>query len=160
MVIKKLPRDTSAGRQWTHLVEIEASVDFTSSDTGTTKTIQIFPSDTSATFDAGFLVKDAAMILTTSFDSTADSSINSLLVEIGDGSDPNRILGQFELAEDGTEIDYGVRASTAPYVYLSADTLDVKFTVAGGASPTIAEVDSGKVRFLLNIEDLNDYARI
>lgn len=125
---------------------------------GTSGTIAIFPR--SGTFAAGTTFRFAGLNLTTTFDAS-DTSINSLLIEIGDGSDTDRLLTQTELAVDGTEILFKVEgAVTQPYSYLVADTVDAKFTVAGGASPTLAEITSGQVEIYFHVSDLNDLERV
>jgi hypothetical protein len=156
--IKPLSGQTKATKHFNYKCVIKASDDFTSADTGTTKSFQVFPiAGSSSTFPAGTRVTDAAYECVTAFDSSGDSSINSLLMELGDGTDPNRFLGQSQLAVDGTEVLFGtMNSSTAPYVYLAADTLDLLFTVAGGGTPTIAEVDSGEVHVYFRVEDLNE----
>ncbi len=114
---------------------------------GTTGTIALL------SVPVGTAVRFAAMALVTGFDGS-DASINSLLVEVGDGGDTDRLLAQTELAADGTEITYKTAATTTqPYVYLAADTVDALFTVAGGGSPLLSEITSGEVELYLWVED-------
>jgi hypothetical protein len=119
----------------------------------TTQTITIFPS--SGTFPAGTVARFTAMRLITPFD-FSDSSINSLLLEVGD-TDTDRLLTQTQLAADGTYVSNKVSsASTQPYAYDAADTIDALFTVAGGGTPLLNEATSGEVEVYLHITDLAD----
>lgn len=116
-----------------------------------TGTIAIMPA--SGTFPIGTVVRFAGLQLITPFD-FSDAAINSLLAEVGDGGSTARHLSQTELAADGSYVTNKVStASTAPYAYLAADTVDCKFTAAGGASPTLAECTSGKFEIYLNVSN-------
>lgn len=137
----------------THKVIINTAdlVALGASDTGT---IAIVP--TSGTFPAGTVARFAGLKIVTAFD-FSDSAINSLLIEVGDGGDTDRLLTQTQLAEDGTEILYKVEgAVTQPYAYLVADTIDAKFTAAGGGSPTLAETTVGEVHVYLYVHEPGD----
>lgn len=106
---------------------------------------------------AGLLVDKVAHNLVTAFDAS-DAAIDSLLCEFGDATDPNRLMGQTELAADGTEILFGATPNsidTMPYAYPTAVDLVVKFTVSGGASPLIDELNAGEVEIYFNAVDLN-----
>lgn len=134
----------------THKIIIYAS-DVAALGAGTTGTLVLFPF--TGTFPAGTTVRFAGINLKTPFDSTADASINSLLVEVGDGGSTARLLAQTQLAVDGTEILFA--ASALMYSYPIADTVDALFTVAGGASPTLAEINIGELEIYLYITDMN-----
>lgn len=135
----------------THKVVINAA-DVAALGSGTTGTIALFPR--TGTFPAGTRVQFAAINLITPFDAS-DASINSLLIEVGDGGDTDRLLTQTQLAVDGTEILFASSAGLA-YAYPVADTVDALFTVAGGASPTLAEINAGEVEIYFRVSDLND----
>lgn len=132
----------------THKVIITAS-DVAALGAGTTGTLAIYPR--TGTFPAGYTARFAGLELITAFDAS-DAAINSLLIEVGDGGDTDRLLVQTEIAVDGTEILFRTSAAnTQPYAYLVADTIDALFTVAGGASPTLAEINAGEVHLYLHI---------
>jgi hypothetical protein len=135
----------------THKVVLTAS-DVAALGSGTTGTIALFPR--TGTFPAGTRVQFAAINLITAFDAS-DASVNSLLIEVGDGGDTDRLLTQTELAVDGTEVLFKAAAGNA-YAYPVADTVDALFTVAGGASPTLAEINAGEVEIYFQVSDLND----
>lgn len=135
----------------THKVVITAS-DVAALGSGTTGTIALFPR--TSTFPAGTTVELARINLITAFDAS-DASVNSLLLEVGDGGDTDRLLTQTELAVDGTEVLFKASAGLA-YAYPVADTVDALFTVAGGASPTLAEINAGEVEIYFRVSDLND----
>lgn len=128
----------------------------------TTLTVQLVPGSTlnvtvpgTGTFPAGMTCLRVAINLITAFD-FSDAAINSLLLEIGDGGSTARYMAQTEIAVDGTEVPFKV--GQTGFSYLVADGIDAKFTVAGGASPTMAECTSGKVEIYLSLVDLNDLA--
>lgn len=133
----------------THKINISYT-DVAALGASTTGTLALFPF--TGTFPAGTTVRFAGANLKTAFDAS-DSSINSLLVEVGDGGDTDRLLTQTELAVDGTEVLF--KASALMYSYPVADTVDALFTVAGGASPTLAEITSGELEIYLHITDAN-----
>lgn len=123
-----------------------------------TGTIAIIP--TSGTFAAGTTARFAGLQLITAFD-FSDTGITSLLIEIGDGGDTDRLLTQTEIAVDGTEVLYKVEgAVTQPYSYLVADTIDAKFTAANGGTPTLAEATSGEVHIYLHVTDPTIMTRV
>jgi hypothetical protein len=122
---------------------------------GTTGTIALYPE--SGNGPAGMYVSRCALNLLTAFDAS-DAAINSLLIEVGDGGSTARLLAQTEIAADGTEIlDKEGTAASAGYAYVAADTIDAKFTVAGGANPTLAEINAGEVEIYLQVIDLNQF---
>lgn len=113
------------------------------------------PDQTGLTVPAGTAVLAGALRLTTAFD-FSDAGITSLLVEVGDGGDPNRFIDQTQIAVDGTEIFYAVSSvATFPYVYLAADTIDATFTAANGGTPLLNEATSGAGAIYLGIYDMN-----
>jgi len=130
----------------THKVIIKAA-DVLALGAGTTGTLAIFPK--TGTLPAGTTARFAGLELITAFDAS-DASVNSLLVEVGDGGDTDRLLTQTEIAVDGTEVLF--KTSALMYQYLVADTIDALFTVAGGASPTLAEINAGEVHLYLHVE--------
>lgn len=108
------------------------------------------------TVPVGFAVVRCAFNLITAFD-FSDAGITSMLLEVGDGGDPNRFIGQTEVAVDGTEILSQISlVATIPYAYLTADGIDLTLTVANGGSPLLSECTSGKVEIYLLLVDLND----
>jgi hypothetical protein len=99
----------------------------------------------------GLIARFAGMHLVTAFD-FSDSSINSLLAEIGDGGDTDRLMTQKQLAVDGTEVlEWAEAATTQPYAYPIVDTIDLLLTAAGGGDPTVQEATSGEVEFYLHL---------
>lgn len=152
MIVAKFSQTDRLYHRATHKVTLDYA-DVAALGASTTGTIAILPS--SGTFPAGIRAMMVAVNLITAFDAS-DASINSLLIEVGDGGDTDRLLTQTELASDGTEVLFKASAaSTQPYAYEAADTIDAKFTVAGGGTPTLAEITSGKVEIYLWIDDLN-----
>ena len=129
-------------------ITIEAA-DVAALGASTTGTLQIVPE--TGTFPVGTKVGNCTLDLITAFDAS-DAAINSLLIEVGDGGDTDRYLTSTEVAADGTEIvAKSGSAATQPYSYAAADTVDVLFTVAGGASPLLSEINAGKLRLTINL---------
>jgi hypothetical protein len=152
MKLIPLAPQTTALTGATHKVSIKAAD--VAALAGASAALAILPP--SGTFGAGMFVEVIAHNLITAFDSSADASINSLLAEVGDGGDTDRLLTQTEVALDGTEVLF--KAGTGiGMAYSVADTVDVTFTVAGGASPTLAEIDSGEMELYLRVFNLNDF---
>jgi len=137
----------------THKVVL-LSTDITGFGAGTTGTVQILP--TSGTFPAGSTVRFSGLYLPTPF-TFSDGSINSLLVEIGDGTVTNRHLTQTQIASAGTPVTQ--KAANSAYAYTAADSIKALFTVAGGASPTLGEATAGEVHILLHITDTSMMTR-
>jgi hypothetical protein len=157
MELTKLSYEEQIASGFTHRVKVVAA-DLT--DTDTAQTLQLFPQTSGKTLPAGTVVWRAGLRLATAFDASGDAAIDSLTVIVGDGSDDNRLIASTQLAVDGTEILYAVTANavdTLPYAYLAADTIDAIFTCSGGASPTLAEIDSGEVYIYLALADLNKF---
>jgi hypothetical protein len=123
---------------------------------GTSGVIQLMPATGVGIIDTK--VRFAELKLVTPFVSTSDATINSLLIEIGDGNSTARLLTQTELAEAGTEIV--AKGSALNYTYPIADSIDAVFTVAGGASPTLAEITSGEVHIYLWIRTQRNITRV
>lgn len=159
ITVSRLSAEEERRHGFTHSVLIPYSVLVTVGGATTTATIALVD------VFAGDVVSNAGYILGTAFDAS-DASINSLTVQIGDGSDTDRFFAaaSSELAVDGTELFYGIAPGgvaatpTSPYVYQATDTVDALFTVAGGASPTMAELTSGSVTLFLRINKLSELA--
>lgn len=153
MQVFPLAEQEMAKTGFTHAVKITYE-DLTDT-AATTKTLAIYPEE--GTFSAGTYCLRTGLKLVTAFDAS-DTGINSLLVEVGDGGSTARLMPQTQIAADGTEItDFVTSNNTTslPYAYVSADTIDAKFTVAGGASPLLSELTSGEVWLLLQVADLD-----
>lgn len=141
----------------THKVIITAA-DVAAGAGETTLVIPLVPQ--SGTFPAGTEFAFAKLQLVTPFDAS-DASINSLLIEIGEtGGDTDRILTSTQLAVDGTEILYKSEGAVSqPYTYAAADSLDALFTVAGGANPTLGEINAGEVHIYLHVSTPQNHLR-
>lgn len=154
MELIPLPKAAVAEHGFTHKAIITyADLTAAAGASDTTVTLTLFPNPDSAsdTFAVGTVVDNVAFDLVTAFDAS-DAAINSLLLEVGDGGATARLSVQKELAVDGTEILCW--QSALAYAYPVADTLDAKFTVAGGASPTIDELTSGEVHIYFRVKRL------
>ena len=153
----KLSEQERSGTGFTHLCRVPYTVLVTVGAGTTTANIAILD------VAVGDSVADCAYNLTTAFDAS-DASINSLTLIVGDDGDTDRFMPVTtpQLAVDGTEILYfhslagGAPAtSTMPFAYTTANTVDALFAVAGGASPTMAELTSGSVDILLKVVNLS-----
>ena len=156
VTVSRLSAEETREHGFTHAAVIPYSSVVTVGGATTTATIAI------ADVIAGDVVAEAAYKLTTSF-TDSDASLNSVTIQVGDGSNTARFLAaaSSQLSADGSTLTYGIGAAgvaatpTCPYVYASADTVDVLFTVAGGASPTCAELTAGSVTVYLRINQLS-----
>lgn len=121
--------------------------------------LQIFPA-TGKTVPAGTTVRFAGFNLVTAFDSSTDTGITSLLIEVGDGGDTDRYITSTQIHVDGTEILYqDAKPVTQPYTYLTADGIDALFTAANGGTPLLSEIDSGELEIYLHISRKDDLER-
>lgn len=145
-----LPIETVALTGYTHKAILDYT-DIAALGASTTGTIPLFP--IAGTFEAGLTCQRCALNLITAFD-FSDAGINSLLIEIGDGNSTARLCAQTQIAVDGTEILFFASGNT--YAYPIADSIDAKFTCAGGGSPTLAEANAGQIEVYLRLVDLND----
>ncbi len=160
VLVHKLTSQERSATGFTHACVVPYSVVAAVGTTNATANVAIFDAR------VGDAVCDCAMAITEAWDAS-DAAVNSVDLIVGDDGDTDRFLPatSTELAEDGTEVDYlwalagGAPAtSTMPYAYNTANTVDALFTVAGGASPTCAELTSGSVTIFLKVVNLADLA--
>ena len=159
VIVVPLSYEDSARTGFTHACTIPYSTVATVGGAATTATVAILDAP------VGTAVTDrCAYVITESWDAS-DASLNSITIQVGDDGDPNRFMPETtpQLAEDGTEVDYFIAlggstpaTSTAPFVYTTANTVDVLFTVAGGGSPLCNELTSGSVTVFLQAFSLRD----
>lgn len=152
--IQILSTEERAASRFTH----KAPILYTDVTGGTLTGTDVSTVALTGSLPVGTYVKSAGFKLDTAFDAS-DSAINSCLMTVGDDGDVDRFIVSKELAVDGTEILYWITANvttTLPYVYTTANTIDAVFTVAGGASPTIAELNAGQVTVYLEIGNFNE----
>ena len=100
------------------------------------------------TIPLGSVVHNCGAELITAFDDSGGGA--QLNVIVGDGDDDNGYLSVAALHTDQTEItkvvNTGALLATASKAYAAADTIDVKFSIAGAAY-TVNELNAGKVVF-------------
>jgi hypothetical protein len=158
--VSKLTVQERAASGFTHACVVPYSTIVSVGAANTTANVAIFDAR------VGDVVCDCAMAITAAF-TDSDASLNSIDLIVGDDGDTDRFMPATttELAEDGTEVDYfwalagGAPAtSTMPFAYVTANTVDALFTVAGGANPTCAELTSGSVTIFLKVVNLADLA--
>ena len=119
--------------------------------------VQLVPTGSAATLPPGTLVTRAAAALITPF-TFSDGTMNSLLVDVGDGGDNARFLAGMQVAALGANVAYAAQViAKSPYVYLVADGIDIKFTCAGGAGPLLNKCTAGKAEVYLAICGLADF---
>ena len=100
------------------------------------------------TIPLGSVVHNCGAELVTAFkDSGGGAQLN---VIVGDGADTDGYLATAALHDSQTEItqviNTGALLATASKAYAAADTIDIKFSIAG-AGYTVNELTEGKVRF-------------
>ena len=139
-----LPTEAQANLGMTHEMVVDYS-DLTDT-ASTTKTFTF-------TLPAGSLVLGGPHILETAFTDGA-ATMSNLVYIVGDGDNDDIYLSSTEVEVTGTEIDYKVATNTGiPHgkVYISADTLDIKFTATGANLSTLT---GGKLRYLFKLTNL------
>lgn len=100
--------------------------------------------------EAGVAVSVVKTVLKTPFKDSATAGFDSLLLEIGDGVDTDRLLTSTQLNENGTEVLQKIGTGVL-YAYTSADTVDLLVTPKAGY--TGAQLDTGEVWVYLRIHD-------
>lgn len=111
--------------------------------TNQTRTIEAFSVSTKT---AVHLVKS---VLVTPFKDASDAAFNTTLIEVGDGSDTDRLLTSTQLNENGTEVL--LKLGTGAYVYTATDTVDLLLTPM--ATKIGDDLDTGKLRLYFKIHD-------
>lgn len=101
---------------------------------------------------AGQMVEVIGGKLVTAFKDASDAALNSTVVSVGDGADPNHYLASWQVNENGTEASYflgtGVRG-----IYTAADTIDVLVESMVGKS--LSNIDTGELVLYLAVTDLS-----
>lgn len=146
LTVTRLSAEEERRHGYTHAITVPYSVLVTAGGSNTTATIALLD------VFAGDVVGKCGYRINTTFDAS-DASINSLTVKVGDGNDDDRFMTTTgtQLAADGSFITSWAAngLTTAPFAYNTTDTVDAVFTVAGGGSPTMAELTSGSVTIFL-----------
>lgn len=159
VIVTPLAYEETVKSGFTHRCTIPYSTAATVGGAATTATVAILD------VPVGTVVTDRCAYVNTEAWDASDASINSLTISVGDDGDVDRYMQVTtpQLAEDGTEVDYFISlagaapaTSTAPFVYTTANTVDVVFTVAGGGSPLMNELTSGSVDIYLQVFSLKD----
>lgn len=150
ITVVPLSLNTTAKTGYTHKVIVPyTAITAAAAATDTTATLALLD------VTAGDEVRAAGFNLTTAFDAS-DTNINSLLIEVGDGSDTDRFIASQQLAADGTEITHWAsNATTKPYAYTATDTIDALFTSAGSDTPYLDELNAGQVEVYLGVFNQN-----
>lgn len=150
MQTRKLTLEEQANSGWTHVTTITYE-DLTDADTSQTLT--------ALNVDAGQTVMHVGARLETAFNDSG--SMTSLSLEVGDGGDVDRFLGNNnggtpnaeDLHVDQTEITTVIDTGqgSVPYNYTSDDTVDAIFTSAGGNLNTLT---AGKVHIYFEVREM------
>lgn len=111
--------------------------------TNSTKTIELFSATTQVAVQ---LVK---CVLDVPFQDASDAAFNSLLLEVGDGGDTDRLLTSTQVNVNGTEVL--LKLGQSAYVYTSSDTVDVLLTPQ--AAKIGSNLDVGKLTLYFRIHD-------
>lgn len=115
----------------------------------TAATAQVLPILTVA---PGDFIRDLATVVRTPFSDASDAAFNDTQLTIGDGSSANRFLAAQQVNVNGTEVYYKGFASTTPYVYLAADTVDL--TVGSMTGKSLSDLDAGEVVIYLAVANM------
>lgn len=88
-------------------------------------------------------------ILKTPFQDASDAAFNTTALEVGDGSDVDRLLVSQELNVNGTEVDR--KEGTGTYQYTASDTVDANFNAM--SAKALNDIDTGEVHIYLRVID-------
>lgn len=145
MQIEVLSLETTAIRGFTHRIRLTHE-DLTQATANTAQVIPIL------SVNAGSYVSDCATKLVTAFKNSADAAFNTTAITVGDGGSANRFLTSTELNENGTEVYYKAGALTSPYVYTTADTIDITFNAM--SAKALVDLNAGELIVFLNVAEL------
>lgn len=141
MTIYQLSADEQRALGFSHKVVV-TSADLVGT-AGLTQALNIYPG--SGTARIGTCCRQAAARVVTAF-----VGCTTLVVEIGDGGDPNAVLLSSDMkATAGTW--YTATPATAPRVFNAADTLDALFTAG---TDNLSALTAGQVEIYLDMADL------
>jgi hypothetical protein len=117
------------------------------STSGDSKTIKIWPGSGTNTAHVG--AAQGIVYVKTQF---AGSDNAAVTIEVGDANDPNRFVDQVSLlSSSGTWLS-GVTLATAPYIFTTADTVDIKVATTSGKS--LSTLTAGEVLVFIRLIDL------
>lgn len=89
-------------------------------------------------------------VLDEQFKDASDAAFNTTALIVGDGGDDNRLLASTELNANGAVVPFAKGTGT-DYPFTADDTIDLTF--ASMAAKALANLDQGRGRLLLNIQD-------
>jgi hypothetical protein len=147
-----LPFETVALAGFTHKATLDFN-DLIALGAVANGVIQLFPTVGNA--PAGTVARRVALNLTTPF-VFSDGTITGCVAEVGDGNSTARLCAQTQLATAGTPVPYFAQSTT--YAYPIADSIDIKFTAAGGATHLVNTATAGQVDVYLELVNINDLA--
>jgi len=148
MTVYEYNNNEKAGKRFTHLITITHE-DLTEATANTAQTIQML------SLPIGGVVKSAAFYLTTPFENTADNTLNTTTLIVGDGSSTARYIASKELNLNGSEVIAWASPNsvdTFPYAYLTADTVDAVF--GSMAAKSLVNLNNGEVKIYLEVSSL------
>jgi hypothetical protein len=89
-------------------------------------------------------------VVDVAFKDASDAAFNTTPLIIGDGGSTSRFLASQELNVNGTEVLFKKGTGTS-FPYTSDDTVDLTF--GSMAAKSLVDIDTGRGRVLLNIQD-------
>ena len=149
MEVTRLPNETAAHSGFNYKVVI-THADLTETTADTDQTIQV------ASAGVGAIVRNVATFLKTDFQDASDSALNDTAIIVGDGNDTDRYILLQQVNTNGTEVDAAISPSTGtlPYVYTTADSIDVVVASMGGKS--LSNIDTGEVWVFLDLVETSE----
>lgn len=137
--------DAAALEDGTHEVLLDHT-DLTEATVDTAQTISLFTAT-----GLKQMVELVRMELITPFEDTTDAASVTNLIEVGDGSDPDRLLTSTQINKNGTEV-YIKAGTGTKYVYSADDTVDIVFA-APTSGKNLAAINKGQLRLIFKIND-------
>lgn len=137
----------SMSGKWTHYAIIDAKLGDLTVSVVTTE--QVFPLFTPL---AGDWIKAVGILVTESFQNTADAAYNSTTIRIGDTNDDDQFIVAQEMNTNGTVVPFGYNTGDAlPFTYLTATLHGIVATVGDTSGKKLTDLNRGRVVILFDI---------
>lgn len=98
---------------------------------------------------ASDVIEKVELHVTTTFQNTADSGLNSTTVSFGDGSSATRFINAVETNKNGSNVIDTIPGATTNYIYTAAGQLQL--TINSMAGKSISNLNAGAAYILLNL---------
>lgn len=142
MKLIPLPLEDQAARGGNY--ELHYSHEDLTETTANTAQVLTFP------IKAKMSVKVIENVVDVAFKDASDAAFNTTTLIVGDGGDDDRLLASQELNVNGSEVLFKKGTGT-DYPFTADDTVDLTF--GSMSAKSLSDIDTGRGRLLLNIQD-------